>query len=527
MLIGDANSQRFWLVGTMCELFILACLVSAFPLNALPDTAFVDPSGNNRAEVEALLSQVMAMVMAEMSGAQGRSPLPSPLSTEQFNQWAKIPEQSVGTDELLMAMRSLIQNAMNAAHPGYIGHMDSMPTTLSVIGDLLSAALNNNMLSVEMSPVFSRLEPLVMRQLAALFNLGPKAGGVMASGGSLANLHALTVARNVAFDAVNKGIVGLQGQPVFFVSEVAHTSMQKAAMMMGLGAEGAIAIRTNAQSQIDIFDLKDNLDRAKKAGQLPFALVATAGTTVTGNIDPIAEMADLADSHNLWFHVDAAYGGALIFSPNHRHLLGSIDRADSVTFNPQKWLYVAKTCATVLFKNFDTLKHHFRIRAPYMGDDNEWTNLGELTVQGTRHSDILKLWLSLQHIGSTGYAAIIQHNYDLTAQFVSAIKARPHLQLASLPQMNLVCFRLAPIQGHQQISEQSKIDDWDALNAQLQQYLLKAKEQSQAVFLSLPTYQSQRWLKAVLLNPYTSPAVIKGLFSRIDAFIKDNLNGQS
>lgn len=277
-----------------------------------------------------------------------------------------IPDQSRDAAELLEEVRAIVTHSMNAAHPGYIGHMDSIPTTMSIVGDLLVAALNNNMLSVEMSPVFSRLEPLVMQQLAMRFGLGSSAGGVMVSGGSLANLQALSVARNVAFDAVKTGVVCLAKQPVFLVSEVAHTSMQKAAMMMGLGADAALAIRTNANSQMDIDDLTDKLTHAQQADQAPVAIVATAGTTVTGNIDPLKDAAEVAQSHGLWFHVDAAYGGALVFSPEHRHRLAGIERADSITFNPQKWLYVTKTCATVLFKDVSVLKEHFRILAPYI-----------------------------------------------------------------------------------------------------------------------------------------------------------------
>ncbi len=499
-------------------------------MSALPNNAFIDPTGKNKADIEALLQQVVTLVVEELSQAAERSPLPSSLASsitlKQLQQWAQIPEQSVSAEALLLSMRSHLQHAMNAAHPGYIGHMDSIPTTMSIVGDLLVAALNNNMLSVEMSPVFSRLEPLVMQQLAAQFGLGEDggegggegAGGVMVSGGSLANLQALTVARNVHFDAVTKGIVGLARQPVFFVSEVAHTSLQKAAMMMGLGADAAIAVRTNANAQLDIDDLNDKLTQAQQAHQQPFALVATAGTTVTGNIDPIEEMSAIARRHKLWFHVDAAYGGALIFSPEHRHLLAGIDQADSITFNPQKWLYVTKTCATILFKQFSQLHQHFRILAPYMGDDAQWANLGELTVQGTRHPDILKLWLSLQHIGTAGYAEIIRHNYALTEQFATAVKSRPYLQLASQPQMNLVCFRLAAT-----TQDQSTLD-WDTLNQKLQHYLLSAAdhpsttERSQPVFLSLPIYQGQRWLKAVLLNPYTTADTITQLFEQIEAF---------
>lgn len=484
-------------------------------MSALSKTAFIDPTGSNRDEIEALMHQAIALLLDEMAQANKRSPLPKPISTQQFEQWAQIPQQSVDEKVLLKWVRSQLQASMNAAHPGYIGHMDSIPTTLSAIGDLLVAALNNNMLSVEMSPVFSRLEQVVLKEIAKRFGLGETSGGVMASGGSLANLQALTVARNAALDALKTGIVGLDKQPVFFVSEVAHTSMQKAAMMMGLGTNSAIPLRTNANSQVEIADLKDKLADAIQARQRPFAIVATAGTTVTGSIDPIEEMASIARSHQLWFHVDAAYGGSLIFSPEHRHLLAGIDRADSVTFNPQKWLYVTKTCAMVLFNQFDLLDRHFRISAPYMGEDQEWPNLGELTVQGTRHPDILKLWLSLQHVGTTGYAEIIRHNYDLTNQFVSAVKARPYLELAGEPQMNLVCFRIAPKDADSAFC--------DRLNANLQRYLLEesstnAGDARSRIFLSLPVYRGDRWLKAVLLNPYTQPQTLIDLFEAIDEF---------
>lgn len=466
----------------------------------MPTTAFIRPDGENRDAIAALLHQVVDLLVETMAQAADRSPLPEPLI---LDDWVRLPESSIEVEQLLGEVRSQLHHSMNAAHPSYIGHMDSIPTTLSVIGDLLVAALNNNMLSVEMSPVFSRLETLVVQQIAQLFGLGTQANGVLVSGGSLANLQALIVARNVAFDAVEQGIPSGK-QPVFFVSEVAHTSFQKAAMVMGLGTKAAIPVATNQNSQIDIDDLTAKLDQAN--GQHPFAIVATAGTTVTGSIDPIAEMAQIAKRHQLWFHVDAAYGGAVMFSERHRHQLSGIELADSVTFNPQKWLYVSKTSAMVMFRQFDQLQQHFRVLAPYMHDHDQWPNLGELTIQGTRHPDILKLWLSLQHIGRQGYSAIIDHNYALTRLFTDLIKVRPLLALASEPQMNLICFRAEPTG--------LTVEQRDQWNHQLQQWLLRKGN----TFLSLPTYRGERWLKAVLLNPFTTADDIEQLFAQIDAF---------
>ncbi|NEP58797.1 MAG: aminotransferase class I/II-fold pyridoxal phosphate-dependent enzyme [Symploca sp. SIO2G7] len=470
--------------------------------SALPTTAFIHPAGKNRVAIAALLHQVVDLLVDTMAQASDRSPLPNPLVLEDA---VKLPETSIGIEQLLKEMRSQLHHSMNAAHPGYIGHMDSMPTTLSVIGDCLVAALNNNMLSVEMSPVFSQLETLVIRQIAQLFGLGANANGVLVSGGSLANLQALIVARNTIFNIFENGIPPGK-QPVFLVSEVAHTSFQKAAMVMGLGTRAAISVATNQNSQMDIDDLTDKLSQAQANGQHPFALVATAGTTVTGSIDPIIDMAKIAQHHKLWLHVDAAYGGAVILSERHRHLLSGIEQADSVTFNPQKWLYISKTCSMVLFRQFDQLQRYFRVSAPYMHDHHQWPNLGELTIQGTRHPDILKLWLSLQHIGRQGYDIIIEHTYALTRLFTNAVKARPFLALASEPQMNLICFR-----SELPTISIDRRDDW---NYQLQQWLLKQGN----TFLSLPVYRKERWLKAVLLNPFTTQTHIEQLFAHIDDF---------
>ncbi|MEM6351577.1 MAG: pyridoxal-dependent decarboxylase [Cyanobacteria bacterium P01_D01_bin.14] len=472
----------------------------------LPPTAFIHPDGSNQAAVSQLLHQAVDLLVEAMAAAEQRSPLPEPL---EITHWDPVPAQPVDQSVLLDRVRSHLHHAMNAAHPGYIGHMDSIPTTASIVGDMMVAAVNNNLLSVEMSPLFSRLEPLVMGELAQMFGLGDQSGGVLVSGGSLANLQALAVARNRAFNAVKTGISGIE-KPVLFASEVAHTSMQKAAMLLGLGTDGVIPVATNVDSQIEPTDLKNKVEQARQRGQQPFAVVATAGTTVTGSIDPIAEIASIAQANQLWLHVDAAYGGAVVFSDNYRHQLAGIEQADSVTFNPQKWLYIAKTCASVLFKDFSQLQQQFRVAAPYMGDDDTLLNLGEFTVQGTRHADILKLWLSLQHLGRQGYASIIEHNYMLTEHFTAHVQQRPFLSLASQPQMNLICFRGKP--------NHLADNQWNHWNQDLQKYLLTAGH----TFLSLPTYRGQRWLKAVLLNPFTTAAHIDALFEQIDLFFEQS-----
>ena len=469
-------------------------------LSSLPPAAFIDPTGANREEVDALMGRLWALLRARAAGAATHPPMPpadAPVPA------AVIPDDPVAEAAILEGLDRLLAGAMNPANPGFIGHMDPPPATFSVLGEL-AAALANNMLSLEMSPAFSRLEAGLMRAFGRLFGLGPDSGGVMASGGSLANLQALAVARNRAFGVRERGLAGYAVRSMILASAAAHASVAKAAMILGLGTESVVPVAADAGGRMASDALEAVLARVADSGIVPFCVVATAGTTVTGAIDPLAEIAAVAREKGLWLHVDAAHGGALAFSERERHRLAGIEKADSVTFNPQKWLYVAKTCAMLLFRDMGVLERDFRIPAPYMAEAGGFTNLGEITIQGTRHAEVLKLWLALQHLGRRGYGGLVEQGMDLARHLAEGVAARPWLTLATEPDTNLVCFRAAP--------DDLTPEGQDALNARLQRRL----HDEDGFFLSLPVFRDRRWLRAVLVNPHADAVSLDRLLAALD-----------
>jgi glutamate/tyrosine decarboxylase-like PLP-dependent enzyme len=470
----------------------------------LPDDAFVDPTGDNADAVGDLARAVVDRLYAQLSSAADRSPLPADPTVPA----AEIPDSSRALDSLLDDVDAVVEGSMNPAHPGYIGHMDTVPTTVSALGDLVAAAINNNMLSVEMSPVLSELEVQLTAAIADEFGLGPNAGGVLTSGGSLANLQAIAVARNRAFDVHGSGLASADGPPVLFASEAAHTSLQKAAMLLGLGTEAVVPVETDGRSRMRPDALESAISEAERAGRAPFCVVATAGTTTTGSVDPLPEIAEIAAARDLWFHVDAAYGGALVFAEGSRDRLAGVADADSITFNPQKWCYVAKTCSMALFADRDALESDFRVGAPYVRGEDATPNLGELSVQGTRHADVLKLWLTLQYLGRDGLTQLVDEGLRLTDVAYERITENDALELAAEPDTNLLCFRAAPAW--------CPSADLDDLNDRLQRALLEDHD----VFVSLPTYRGDRWLRVVLLNPYTDEATVDRLMAGIETFLR-------
>jgi glutamate/tyrosine decarboxylase-like PLP-dependent enzyme len=478
-------------------------------IKELPRNAFVDPKGINKHEVNALLRQAVESLVAKLSMAANRPPCPDFEKVKAFQKsLTMLPEKGATDAKIIEILSQFYDHSTNVAHPYYMAHMSPLPTTFSVIGEVVAAAINNNMISLELSPLFTQMETQLTKDVAKHFGLGEKAGGVILSGGSLSNLQAIAMARNDRFpNLLSHGLQGIDKKMVIIASQEAHTSILRAGMTLGIGSDNVKFIPTDESGRLSLPDLVATLESLKNESITPLCIIATAGTTVAGVIDPLEPIAKIAKEYGVWFHVDAAYGGALIFSHENKHLLKGIEHADSITFNPQKWLFVTKTCSFLMVRDYARMSNLFSVYLPYMQTPDEYMNLGEITVQGSRHAEIVKVWSSFQHFGKEGLGHLVDYGITLKDAFVSAIEARPYLKLAHKPQTNVVCFRY-----FNPAIDSKKVDE---LNASLQKFLT----QECGIFLSAPWYKDKKWLKAVLLNPYINDEIIKTVFEKIDLFL--------
>jgi glutamate/tyrosine decarboxylase-like PLP-dependent enzyme len=362
-----------------------------------------------------------------------------------------------------------------------MGHMDSVPTAITIWADALVSAINNNMLSYELAPVFTEMEAQLMQWFGNIFGMGTNCFGTLTAGGSLANITGLLLARNWKQPQSKK--TGNSSDLVAFVSDAAHTSFEKAMNVIGVGKENLVRVPTNYRGEIILEELESAIQKSIQERKKPFFVAAIAGTTVTGAIDPIQSVGEIAKRYDCWFHIDAAYGGAGIFTPKLQPLFQGCELADSMTFNPQKWLWVARTCAMLIVKDKQHLVDGFDGELPYM--DAHTLNFGNLNLQGTRRTDSLKLWMALKAMGISGCRYLVERSLDLSNHLCQWVEESPELDLVCEPTLNIICI---------------KSNDPQLSSAALrQQWIDEGK-----LWLSLPLWKGDRILKAVVLHPYAS-----------------------
>jgi len=388
------------------------------------------------------------------------------------------PETGTSVDEILARFSNdVAQHAMQVPSPRYYGQFNPTPLPIGVWADALCSSLNQNAGAWRNGPTSAMIEARVMRWLCELLGYGPKSFGTLASGGSEANLIALKCARDkVEANIKNLGVRASASDLVIYASEQCHYSIEKSADILGLGWGSVRKIPTDARFHIQLNALREALLRDRSAGLTPCCIVGVAGATSTGVIDPLEELADVAHENDCWYHVDAAYGGALAFSEKHKEKLHGISRAHSITFDPHKWMFVPFACGATLVRDGGrVLRDAFDITPEYLSEDRGGSDIEfdffRYGQMGTRRFNSLKLWMALKFMGRQGYAQTVEHHLDLTHYLASRIDELTDYKRLGEVETAVCCFRFLPESRSNQEGP-----DLDRLQQRLQQVIERSGE---------------------------------------------------
>ncbi len=322
-------------------------------------------------------------------------------------------------------------------HPGFFAFIPFCGTWPGALGDFVASACNVYAGSWMESAGPTQLELEVLSWFKAWIGYPADAGGILVGGGSAANLTALACARESLVGAMSGEVVG-------YVSDQAHSSLGRAARVLGFGPEQIRVLPHDADFRLVPRTVAAAMDADVRAGRRPLFVAATAGTTNTGSIDPLDALAQLCEERGVWLHVDAAYGGFAALTERGGDLLRGIERADSVTLDPHKWLYQPYECGALLVRDDHTLRAAFQMTPDYLQDcaeaDGE-VNLSDRGVQLTRSSRAFKVWLSLQYFGARAFREAIDRSLDLARHVCDRVHASADLELMAPPSLGIVCFR--------------------------------------------------------------------------------------
>jgi L-2,4-diaminobutyrate decarboxylase len=428
-----------------------------------------------------------------------------------------LPEEGAGLEAALRGVGALaLRHAVDPAHPASAAHLHCAPLHAALAGEVLAAASNPSLDSWDQAPVATHLEQRLVQALAAAAGYHPGvADGVLTSGGTQSNLMGLLLARDAAGRRTGTDVAaaGLGEQATrwrILCSEAAHFSVLRAAALLGLGHQAVVAVATGADGRM----LPEALDRAcerlRSGGLEPIALVATAGTTDLGAIDPLPALAERAQRERLWLHVDAAVGGALLFSERHRGRLAGLAAADSIAVDFHKLLWQPLACGLFLVRERGALAP-LEVEVAYLNAEDEqdgspdWRmpHLVGKSLATSRRFDALKVLLTFQALGRRTLGALLDRTLELAAAAAELVAAEPALALAWPPSLNMVVFRYAPARDHP--------DRSDRLNAAIRTRLLAAG----AAVVGRTRLAGRVYLKLTLLNPLASRDDLADLVARV------------
>ncbi len=448
-------------------------------------------------EFSRLLEQASRLVTAQYK-TMYEDPAYQPFAVEEVKAWfdEPLPEQGMQVSELLeLTDKKVLQTKTNNLGPHMYGYVMAGGTQVSTIAELLSTTVNQNMGKWHLGAAMNEIEQRVIQWAADFIDYrqpGEEVGGALLSGGSAANLTGLTVARNLFFEKYKVRETGLFGYKPFIVygSNETHGCVDKSIELLGIGTDNYRKIQTKPDFTIDLAALQKQMEEDKADGYIPFCIVGNAGTVNTGAIDDLDALADIAKEHELWFHVDGAYGGLVACLDSHKPFYKGMERADSVAVDFHKWLYQPFEAGCTLVKNWEQLKRTYYKRASYLAmdaNDDGRKDLNDHHFQLSRNTKAFKVWMSFKAYGAEAFRQMIAKDIDLSKYLAEQIKASLDFKLFNDPELSAVCFQY--IEG----IDASEHNDFN-------QKLIHALEQDGRVFIPGSQLHGQTVIRACLIN---------------------------
>ena len=424
------------------------------------------------------------------------------------------PDVAVPLTDIFQDFEKLIlPGIVHWAHPAFLGYFGSTTTSVGIIGEMLMGALNVSTMTWRTSPAATELETLVLDWLRQLLGLSTDYTGVVYDTASVAVMHALAAAReNLGFDARAQGLCGRAEVPALriYASDQAHSSVEKAAITLGIGERNVRRVPCEANYRMDVSALRTAIETDLRAGLLPMAVIATVGTTSTTSVDPVQEIAAVCNEHRLWLHVDAAYGGAMALLPEGRHVMNGVEAADSIVVNPHKWLFVPLDFSALYVRRPELLRATYSLVPEYLRADAEQAerNYMDYGIQLGRRFRALKAWMVMRAFGREGLAARIREHIRLARLFATWLDADPQFELLAPVTMAVVCFRVVPqvVENMRPVDEE--IDD-------LNRCLVEAINRSGEAYLTHTYLSGQIAMRLAVGNILTTERHLAKVFDLI------------
>jgi len=378
------------------------------------------------------------------------------------------PQHGEPMETIISDLDRLIVPALTHwSHPSFFAYFATSTSGPGILGELLTAAFDNKAMLWRTSPASTELEEVTLDWLRQMMGLEAGLSGIIYDTASVSSMHAIAAAREGVEQRIREeGMSGRPDLPLLrvYVSEQAHSSIEKGVITLGLGQRGLRKIPADQKFRMDPKALSAAIEEDKRNGFLPFCIVATVGTTSTSSIDPVSEIVPIAEEHAMWLHVDAAYAGSAAIVPEFRHILAGCERADSIVVNPHKWLFTPFDLSVLYTRHMDLLRRAFSLVPEYLRTpEQEKVRSGsDYGIQLGRRFRALKLWMVIRYFGQEGLAARIREHCRLAKKFASWVDASPDWELMAPTPLALICFRACPnVEGE---SDEIRAKRLDVLN---------------------------------------------------------------